>query len=73
MVDMNEQVRSSMLVKMPLQASIFTAHNCQKVLDFCTITVYDKYRSGQLNIVCHFRSASGMVANVYDLQVSRRF
>ena len=63
----------------------------QKVLDFCPCAVYDNDISGQLNIVCHFRSASGicvaraprpqapraprteMVANVYDLQVSRRF
>ena len=38
----------------------------QKELDFCTLAVYDNYKSGQLNIACHFRVKSAIVASVYD-------
>jgi len=38
----------------------------QKVLDFCTLAVYDNYKSGQLNIACHFRAESAILASVYD-------
>ncbi len=44
----------------------------QKELDFCTLAVNDNYKSGQLNIACHFRVKSAIVASVYDQQVSRR-
>jgi hypothetical protein len=40
--------------------------NKPKVLDFCTLAVYDNHISGQLNIVCHLRMKSVMMANVYD-------
>ena len=49
------------LPEMPIRSS-----NRQKVLDFCTLAVYDNHISGQLNIVCHFRMKSVMMANVYD-------
>ena len=50
------------LLKMPVKKGKIS----QKELDFCTLAVYDNYKSGQLNIACHFRVKSAIVASVYD-------
>ena len=47
--------------------------NGQKPLDFCLYKVYDNDKSDQLNIVCHFRTGSGMVANIYDRLVASAY
>ena len=54
------------LTELQLPDQLIKHSNRQKVLDFCTLAVYDNYISGQLNIVCHFRMKPVMVANVYD-------
>ena len=36
----------------------------QKPIDLSSPIVYNNYRSGQLNIVCHFRGRTGMVADL---------
>jgi hypothetical protein len=54
------------LMEARLPEMLIRSSNRQKVLDFCTLAVYDNCKSGQLNIVCHFRMKPVMVANVYD-------
>ena len=49
-----------------LPERLIRSSNRQKVLDFCTLAVYDNFKSGQLNIVCHFREYMEVAANVYD-------
>ena len=54
------------LTEAQLPERCIRSSNRQKVLDFCTLAVYDNFKSGQLNIVCHFREYMEVAANVYD-------
>ena len=54
------------LTELQLPDQLIKHSNRQKVLDFCTLAVYDNFKSGQLNIVCHFREYMEVAANVYD-------
>jgi hypothetical protein len=47
--------RQTGVIQGSAQNACKNGENKPKVLDFCTLAVYDNNISGQLNIVCHFR------------------